>query len=107
MSSNQLTCVYIPDTIHNVSISTSVACRTKSLQTRLEPAENVVETINKKILNAEEGRLFAVVHLCGKQFKITAGDIILVEGYWPPTTGDRIRLDKVRYLIITSYFYVS
>lgn len=54
-----------------------------------------VERINNQLQRGEEGRLFAVVHLCGKQFKITAGDIILVEGYWPPTIGDRIRLDKV------------
>lgn len=54
-----------------------------------------VERINKQLQNGQEGRLFAIVHLCGKQFKITAGDIILVEGYWPPTIGDRIRLDKV------------
>lgn len=26
---------------------------------------------------------------------MTAGDIVLVEGYWPPSLGDRIRLDKV------------
>lgn len=31
----------------------------------------------------------------GKQFKVTDGDIILVEGYWPPTISDNIRLDKV------------
>lgn len=41
------------------------------------------------------GRLFAVVHLAGKQFKITEGDIIVIEGYWPPDVGDKIKLDKV------------
>lgn len=39
--------------------------------------------------------MFAVVHLCGKQFKVTAGDIILVEGYWEPSNGDKLRLEKV------------
>lgn len=57
--------------------------------------KNVFENVNQQVAQQAEGRLFAVVHLCGKQFKVTAGDIILVEGYWPPTTGDKIRLDKV------------
>ncbi|XP_053684934.1 39S ribosomal protein L21, mitochondrial [Sabethes cyaneus] len=56
---------------------------------------SVVQKVNKQIASGNEGRLFAVVQLCGKQFKITAGDIVIVEGYWPPTNGDRIRLDKV------------
>lgn len=64
--------------------------------------EDVIENVNKKLDQQAEGRLFAVVHLCGKQFKVTAGDLLQVEGYWPPSIGDRIRLDKVsiakRYL---------
>ncbi|XP_034658008.1 39S ribosomal protein L21, mitochondrial [Drosophila subobscura] len=56
---------------------------------------SICERVNQQVAKQEQGRLFAVVHLCGKQFKITAGDIILVEGYWPPTTGDEISLDKV------------
>lgn len=35
------------------------------------------------------------MHLAGKQYKVTAGDIVLVEGYWEPNIGDKIRLDKV------------
>ncbi|EDW69972.1 large ribosomal subunit protein bL21 [Drosophila virilis] len=57
--------------------------------------QTICERINQQVARAEQGRLFAVVHLCGKQFKITPGDIILVEGYWPPTIGDEISLDKV------------
>lgn len=55
----------------------------------------VFDNVNTLVQHQQEGRLFAVVHLCGKQFKVTAGDIILVEGYWPPETSDKIRLDKV------------
>lgn len=55
----------------------------------------VFASVNQSLAAGSEGRLFAVVHLCGKQFKVTAGDVILVEGYWPPNIGDRIRLDKV------------
>ncbi|KAH8419516.1 hypothetical protein KR222_004023, partial [Zaprionus bogoriensis] len=57
--------------------------------------QTICERINQQVAKSEQGRLFAVVHLCGKQFKITPGDIILVEGYWPPTIGDEISLDKV------------
>ncbi|XP_001352932.1 39S ribosomal protein L21, mitochondrial [Drosophila pseudoobscura] len=57
--------------------------------------QSICERVNQQVAKMEQGRLFAVVHLCGKQFKITAGDIILVEGYWPPTIGDEISLDKV------------
>ncbi|EDW99737.1 uncharacterized protein Dyak_GE22920 [Drosophila yakuba] len=56
---------------------------------------SICERINRQVQKSEQGRLFAVVHLCGKQFKVTSGDIILVEGYWPPTIGDEISLDKV------------
>uniref|UniRef100_A0A1I8MYR3 Large ribosomal subunit protein bL21m n=1 Tax=Musca domestica TaxID=7370 RepID=A0A1I8MYR3_MUSDO len=57
--------------------------------------QKIFDKVNQQLAKKEEGRLFAVVHLCGKQFKITPGDIILVEGYWPPTIGDEIRLEKV------------
>uniref|UniRef100_A0A182WCX8 Uncharacterized protein n=1 Tax=Anopheles minimus TaxID=112268 RepID=A0A182WCX8_9DIPT len=57
--------------------------------------KSTIETVNKQVEAGLEGRLFAVVQLCGKQFKITSGDIIVVEGYWPPENGDRLRLDKV------------
>ncbi|KAH8261477.1 hypothetical protein KR044_009856, partial [Drosophila immigrans] len=57
--------------------------------------QSVCDKVNQQVAKSEQGRLFAVVHLCGKQYKITPGDIILVEGYWPPTIGDEISLDKV------------
>lgn len=58
--------------------------------------------INEELNKNQQGRLFAVVHLCGKQFKVTAGDVILVEGYWPPNNGDNIRLDKVSIMMDTT-----
>ncbi|XP_030380257.1 39S ribosomal protein L21, mitochondrial [Scaptodrosophila lebanonensis] len=69
-----------------------VAAITKDQQ---KECQLICDRINQQVAKAEQGRLFAVVHLCGKQFKITPGDIILVEGYWPPTIGDEISLDKV------------
>lgn len=64
---------------------------------KVEPkiCQTVINDVNKLINEKAEGRLFAYVHLCGKQFKVTAGDLIVVEGYWAPTIGDQIRLHKV------------
>ncbi|KAK9883589.1 hypothetical protein WA026_001766 [Henosepilachna vigintioctopunctata] len=53
----------------------------------------IVRKINETVQNKKQ--LFAVVHVAGKQFKITGGDIIVIEGYWPPDAGDKITLDKV------------
>lgn len=66
-------------------------------------AKDLIKNVNKQVAESNEGRLFAVVHLCGKQFKVTAGDIILVEGYWPPDTGDSIKLEKVSFLVDIFY----
>lgn len=57
--------------------------------------KDVINTVNTQLKNNESGRLFAVVHVAGKQFKITSGDVIVIEGYWPPDVGDKITLDKV------------
>ncbi|XP_066992610.2 large ribosomal subunit protein bL21m [Anabrus simplex] len=55
----------------------------------------VISKVNQQIEQKKHGRLFAVVHVCGKQFKITNEDLIVLEGYWAPTVGDKIKLDKV------------
>ncbi|XP_014248668.1 39S ribosomal protein L21, mitochondrial [Cimex lectularius] len=54
-----------------------------------------IDKVNKHIENGEQGRLFAVVHICGKQFKVTDEDLIIIEGYWPPQNADEIKLEKV------------
>ncbi|XP_045196449.2 39S ribosomal protein L21, mitochondrial-like [Mercenaria mercenaria] len=41
------------------------------------------------------GRLFAVVHLGGQQRKVTTEDVVIVNGFFPPQIGDKIRLEKV------------
>lgn len=55
--------------------------------------DRVIDTVNGAV--AKNDRLFAVVHLCGKQFKVTDNDLVLVDGYWPPNVGDRVKLQKV------------
>lgn len=56
-------------------------------------SDSIIKTVNEAV--SQNNRLFAVVHICGKQFKVTDNDLILIDGYWPPNVGDRIKLQKV------------
>lgn len=60
-----------------------------------EVCTEVINKVNNLVQHGEEGRLFAVVHVCGKQFKVTTGDTFVIEGYWAPTVGDKIKFEKV------------
>lgn len=71
--------------------------------TNLSPVENksvsestkdVIEECNN-LIKKNASRNFAIVHLMGKQWRVTDGDLIVLEGYWPPSIGDKIKLDKV------------
>jgi large subunit ribosomal protein L21 len=62
---------------------------------KMDASKDPIKNINEKLKKDEAGRLFAVVHICGKQFKVTAGDIILIEGHWEPSNGDELKLEKV------------
>ncbi|VEN37295.1 unnamed protein product [Callosobruchus maculatus] len=57
--------------------------------------QEVINKVNQLVKDEKTLKLFAVVHVAGKQFKITDGDVIVIEGYWPPTVGDKILLEKV------------
>lgn len=63
----------------------------------VDPTEcsEVISKVNNLVQRGEEGRLFAVVQLCGKQHKVTAGDTFIIEGYWAPSSSDQIKLEKV------------
>ncbi|XP_011871646.1 PREDICTED: 39S ribosomal protein L21, mitochondrial [Vollenhovia emeryi] len=56
---------------------------------------DVTNEINNQIATDSTGRLFAIVQVCGKQFKVTVHDIIIIEGFWPPNIGDQLKLEKV------------
>ncbi|XP_015509276.1 39S ribosomal protein L21, mitochondrial [Neodiprion lecontei] len=56
---------------------------------------DVIEKVNSIISTASAGRLFAIVHICGKQFKVTDNDVIIIQGRWPPNIGDKLTLEKV------------
>ncbi|KAM9769692.1 large ribosomal subunit protein bL21m [Menidia menidia] len=55
----------------------------------------VVSTVNQLIHGRDFGRLFAVVHFAGRQWKVTAEDLILTENHVDAECGDRIRMEKV------------
>lgn len=63
-------------------------------QTITEAKNEVFSTCNR-LIEDNVSRNFAIVHLLGKQWRVTDGDLLVVEGYWPPNIGDQIRLDKV------------
>lgn len=96
-----------PDFLQKYAISSTPTVFSKLTQTKSQDLwsghkdPNPVDRINAKLQLNEIGRLFAIVHVCGKQFKVTAGDVILIEGYWEPTNGDQLRLDKVKQINIT------
>ena len=56
----------------------------------------VISNVNDQLAKKDVGRLFAVVSIAAKQKKITTDDLVIVEDIFPPTVGDRIRLEKVR-----------
>lgn len=55
----------------------------------------VVSTVNQRILRQDFGRLFAVVHFAGRQWKVTNEDLILIENHIEAECGERIRMEKV------------
>ena len=54
--------------------------------------------MNNQIVTNSHGRLFAVIHIAGKQRRVTDGDLIMVEGDHPTKVGDVIRAEKVLLL---------
>lgn len=59
-----------------------------------EATKDVIAECNQ-LIEKNASRNFAIVHLLGKQWRVTDGDLLVVEGFWPPNIGDEIRLDKV------------
>ncbi|XP_034840079.1 large ribosomal subunit protein bL21 [Maniola hyperantus] len=63
-------------------------------QPAVDTTKDVIATCNK-LIEEKSHRNFAIVHLLGKQWRVTDGDLLVVEGYWPPNIGDKITLNKV------------
>nr|CAB3263966.1 39S ribosomal protein L21, mitochondrial isoform 2 [Phallusia mammillata] len=58
-----------------------------------EEHDTVIEKVNECMAN--HGRLFAVIQIASKQFKVTDHDLVRTTGYLDAEVGDRIRLEKI------------
>ncbi|XP_045105936.1 39S ribosomal protein L21, mitochondrial-like isoform X2 [Portunus trituberculatus] len=58
-------------------------------------SHEVIGKVDQQVREGLAGRLFAVVFLQGKQHLVTPGDLVVVQTYFPPNTGDALRLEKV------------
>uniref|UniRef100_A0A131Z298 Large ribosomal subunit protein bL21m n=1 Tax=Rhipicephalus appendiculatus TaxID=34631 RepID=A0A131Z298_RHIAP len=61
----------------------------------VEETRRVLESVNAQIADDTTGRLFAIVYIHGKQFKVTPEDLVLVQADMPVDIGDSLRLEKV------------
>ena len=59
---------------------------------------DIISTINTEIAQESYGRLFAVVYLQAKQWRVTEGDIIMPNGTYHLALGQKIKLEKVRLI---------
>lgn len=55
----------------------------------------VVTAVQQRLQRRDFGRLFAVVHFAGHQWKVTNEDLILIENHIDAECGERIRMEKV------------
>lgn len=60
-----------------------------------EITKTVINQVNELVEKKAHGRLFAVIQVTGRQFKVSYDDIVVVQGTWAPNIGDKIRLEKV------------
>ncbi|GBM51023.1 39S ribosomal protein L21, mitochondrial [Araneus ventricosus] len=58
-------------------------------------SNEIIGKINTQIKEKSHGRLFALIQLNDKRFKITNEDIIAVDLYFPAKIGDKICLEKI------------
>ncbi|XP_076650655.1 mitochondrial ribosomal protein L21 [Halictus rubicundus] len=72
-----------------------------------QAASDVINEINKQISTNTTGRLFAVVHVGGTQYKVTESDVIIIRGHWPPQPGEKIKLEKVLLVGSTDFTLIG
>lgn len=103
-SSAQVPCRYVrklyPDIIGAHMIDRTRPDENMELQLDYTPVlgnkgPELVEKIENVCVRQDMGRLFAVVYVNKEQRKITTEDILVINGFFPPQIGDRIRLEKV------------
>ncbi|EFO88351.1 hypothetical protein CRE_12251 [Caenorhabditis remanei] len=57
--------------------------------------KEVFKSISEEVAENQRQRLFAVVYVNGRQWKVSDGDLINLEGNLPLNVGDEIKLEKV------------
>ncbi|CAI2348735.1 unnamed protein product [Caenorhabditis sp. 36 PRJEB53466] len=57
--------------------------------------KEVFKSISEEVTETKRQRLFAVVYINGRQWKVSDGDLINLEGNLPLNVGDEIKLEKV------------
>lgn len=55
----------------------------------------IIEKVNNHIASGNAGRLFAVIHAQGKQYRVATEDILIIARNWPPQQFDNIIFEKV------------
>ncbi|XP_066290192.1 large ribosomal subunit protein bL21m-like isoform X2 [Branchiostoma lanceolatum] len=63
--------------------------------TSVEEHPAILEKVKEEMVSPDVGRLFAVVQVAGKQFKVTTEDLVLVQQEMFADPGERVRLEKV------------
>ncbi|XP_003742749.1 uncharacterized protein LOC100898504 [Galendromus occidentalis] len=69
--------------------------------------KTVLGAVNDQIEKGTHSRLFAVIYLHGKQFKVTAEDIIAVNTVMPVGIGETIRLNKILLAASTDFTLIG
>uniref|UniRef100_T1IMQ8 Uncharacterized protein n=1 Tax=Strigamia maritima TaxID=126957 RepID=T1IMQ8_STRMM len=101
-------CCFTPKNQLNANFSLSTVYSRSSLHRQeVVPSESerkevdklfsdaLIGKINNQIESNKQGRLFAVVYICGQQFKVTNEDLIVVEEEFIPEIGESLQLTKV------------
>jgi len=58
---------------------------------------DIIEKIDSQLATGEVGRMFAVIHVAGKQRKITTDDIVVLDKHIAADIGERIRFNKASW----------
>lgn len=58
-------------------------------------SKEIIKKVNDHIAEGSHGRLFAVIYILGKQYKVTTEDLLVLERNWAPKVRDNIRFEKV------------
>lgn len=68
---------------------------------------DIIAEINTQVNTSTHGRLFAVIHVSGHQFKVTNEDLILLQTNDRfPDVGTRIILEKVCQLVLSLFIII-